>query len=338
MVIIIMMKINNKGLVKNYLDESLIKKMYKNCFGQISDSINIKELYGGLKNTVYLIEDNYSKVVLKVAPKNNSEILTVDKNNMWWEAKMLEKMSELDVPAPKLIKFDDSGEICSEEYIFMSYIPGVTYSEIKKSLSLEIKQKIEYKIGEISSKISSLQANEYFLPSQPNKKYNDNYEFVCNLFFNLFNDLKMNNLIFNEEEMIVRVKKILKSNRKSLNNIKKIVLCCSDIWDGNILITNNDISGIVDFGDVYFCDELMAFYFHTIDGKTNKCFLDGYNKKYISYDEEIRIEIYRLYVILKMIVDCVIKKYQGFDWMFDIYKRIVERLEEFASQKISYNK
>lgn len=36
--------------------------------------------------------------------------------------------------------------------------------------------------------------------------------------------------------------------------------------------------------------------------------------------------------------DILFIKSQGFDWMFDIYKRIVERLEGFASQKISYNK
>ena len=33
-----------------------------------------------------------------------------------------------------------------------------------------------------------------------------------------------------------------------------------------------------------------------------------FNKE-LNYDEKVRIEIYRMYVILKMIVDCQIKKY-----------------------------
>lgn len=322
-----MIIINKNNVVKNYLPESLIRKMYENCFGTIIGKFSIEQLYGGLKNAVYLIKNDGKKIVLKVSPKNNSKTLTVDKNNMWWEAKMLEKMNKLRIPSPKLILFDNSGSICRDDYIFMSYIRGQTYSQIKEQLPLKNRKRIEYKLGSIAKIISSVEVNNYFLPSQPSKKFNDNYEFVLNLFSNLFNDLKCNNVLI-KSSIVKEVYEILNTNKEAINNVKKIVLCATDMWDGNILIKNGRLCGIVDFNDVYFCDELMTFYFHSIDSTISKCFLKGYNKKNFSLDEKIRIQIYKLYVILKMIADCKIKKYRNFSWMFEVYYRIIDEIKK----------
>ena len=68
---------------------------------------------------------------------------------------------------------------------------------------------------------------------------------------------------------------------------------------------------------MYFCDELMTFYFHTIDGITSNYYLKFFDNKKLNYDEKVRIEIYRMYVILKMIVDCELKQYGRFDWMYE---------------------
>ena len=113
------------------------------------------------------------------------------------------------------------------------------------------------------------------------------------------------------------IREILVKYKDSLNNISRISLAHTDIWDGNILINNNKISGIVDFSDLYYCDELLSFYFHTIDGKTSQSFLNGYGKFNLNQDELYRIEIYRMYVIFKMIVDCKLKNYGRFDWMYE---------------------
>ena len=115
-----------------------------------------------------------------------------------------------------------------------------------------------------------------------------------------------------------------------LNNINDICLVHTDIWDGNILIKNGKVSGIVDFSDLYFGDEIMTFYFHTIDGKTSESFLNGFNNKKLNNDEKIRIEIYRLYVILKMIVDCELKQYGKFGWM---YKNLDTRIDSLQRIK-----
>ena len=119
---------------------------------------------------------------------------------------------------------------------------------------------------------------------------------------------------------------MVKSKEKELKNVNQISLCNTDLWDGNIIVKNGKISGILDFNDTFYCDELMTFYFHLSDREMDEYFLLGYNNKKLTYDETIRIEVYRLYSLLKMITDCEIKKYGRFGNMytkfFEQYKKL----------------
>ena len=127
------MKINS-NIITTYQNEEVIKQIYKKEFNKSSEKIKIKPLSGGLKNEVYLIEDNNQKIVLKIEPENNDTLITIDKNIMWWEKEMLKLMEKLNIPSPKLLAFDDSCKICNAPYIFMSYIEGENYQKIKETL------------------------------------------------------------------------------------------------------------------------------------------------------------------------------------------------------------
>lgn len=301
---------------KNYKSDEQIKNIYNNVFNKNAKDLIISKLSGGMKNTVYLISTEESKVVLKVAPKDETKMISADRNTLWWEAEMLKLMNTISFPSPKYIFYDDSCTICESPYLFMSYIPGFNYLEKKDSLDKHTIANIEYEIGTLSKKISTISGESFFLPAQPNKRFNNNYEFITNLFELLLNDAFSVDLDLGKNNYEI-IREILVKYKDSLNNISRISLAHTDIWDGNILINNNKISGIVDFSDLYYCDELLSFYFHTIDGKTSQSFLNGYGKFNLNQDELYRIEIYRMYVILKMIVDCKLKNYGRFDWMYE---------------------
>ncbi len=301
---------------KNYKSDEQIKNIYNNVFNKNAKDLIISKLSGGMKNTVYLISAEESKVVLKVAPKDETKMISADRNTLWWEAEMLKLMNTISFPSPKYIFYDDSCTICESPYLFMSYIPGFNYLEKKDSLDKHTIANIEYEIGTLSKKISTISGESFFLPAQPNKRFNNNYEFITNLFELLLNDAISVDLDLGKNNYEI-IREILVKYKDSLNNISRISLAHTDIWDGNILINNNKISGIVDFSDLYYCDELLSFYFHTIDGKTSQSFLNGYGKFNLNQDELYRIEIYRMYVILKMIVDCKLKNYGRFDWMYE---------------------
>lgn len=319
--------IKNEFSVKNYQEDSIIKRMYANAFKENIDGLQISILSGGMKNAVYLIENEGKKVVLKIAPKDDSKMITADRNIIWWEAKMLKFMETIEFPSPKLLCYDSSCEICESPYIFMSFIDGENYLKNKENMCNSEKENIEYQLGCLSKRLCLIKKHNFFLPSQPNKQFKDNYEFTMNLFNLLLENAELKQLNLGEDAYN-RIRNTLIINKDSLNNISNLCLVHTDIWDGNIIVKNGNVSGIVDFSDLYFCDELMTFYFHTIDGKTSSNFLKGFDNKKLNHDEKVRIEIYRMYVILKMIVDCELKQYGRFEWMYENLESRIKKLQK----------
>ena len=124
-----------------------------------------------------------------------------------------------------------------------------------------------------------------------------------------------------------KIKEAIKKYEEILTNINNLCLVHSDIWDGNIIIKDGKISGIVDFADIYFCDELMTFYFHTIKPETSKKFLEGFGKDNLSFEENIRISIYRLLVLLKMHVESNYKHFKNNEWILNKIYNEISRLQ-----------
>lgn len=321
------MESNDILQVKNYQDDETIRKMYEKSFGKSFSDLKISRLRGGLKNAVYLIEDNNKKIVLKIAPKNENKMLSIDRNTFWWEVEMLKLTKKIILPTPTLLDFDDSLEICKSPYFFMSYLDGVPLLDSRKKLSHKELAKIEYELGNISSKICSIKSDKFFLPSQPDNNYSNNFEFISNLFKLLLNDAESKKMIINETSFD-DIMNLINAKKENLSNISNICLAHCDLWDGNILIKNGKVSGVLDFSDVYFCDELMTFYFHTVDGVTSKNFLRGFAKSELNYDEKVRIEIYRLYVLLKMMVDVEFKGYGKYNWMYEKFDSQYKKIKK----------
>ena len=313
---------DNYSYSKNFQSDLIIKKIYENYFNKSSDNVIIISLTGGTKSAVYLLQDDKNKIVLKISTKQQDKLLSFEKNTIWWESKMLKLMELKSIPAPRLFKYDDSCKICDSPYILMSYIEGKTFEECKKNLSENEINNIEYQIGQVCSNICEIRGNDFYLPSNPEKKYNNNFEFILDLFNMLLEDANRKNInigILSYDEIIQLIKKY----EEILTNINNLCLVHSDIWDGNIIIKDGKISGIVDFADIYFCDELMTFYFHTIKPETSKKFLEGFGKDNLTFEENIRISIYKLLVLLKMYVESNYKHFKNNEWILNkIYNEI----------------
>lgn len=318
---------DNYSYSKNFQSDLIIRKIYEKNFNKSAEGIIITSLTGGTKSAVYLIQDCEEKIVLKISTKQQDKLLSMEKNTILWESKMLKLMELKNIPAPRLFKYDDSCEICDSPYILMSYIEGKTFEEYRKNLSENEINNIEYQIGQVCSNICGIKGNDFYLPSKPENKYNNNFEFILDLFNMLLEDAKTKNInigIISYDEII----QLIKKHEKILTNIDNLCLVHSDIWDGNIIIKDGKISGIVDFSDIYFCDELMTFYFHTIKPETSKKFLEGFGKDNLSFEENIRINIYRLLVLLKMHVESNYKHFKNNEWILNKIYNEISRLQD----------
>lgn len=309
----------------NDLTKEVFAKMYFAAFNKNAINLGIQKLSGGLKNRVYLMDDGKNRFVLKTVPSENKVVSEIDRNTLWWEADVLKKMEELDITTPRVLYYSEGIEEYHHPFMIMNYLEGNNYLDCKDNMCLEQKKDISFHIGEITQKICSIKKDYYYLPSFPNKKFKDNYEFVIFIFKKLLKIYKKYNINI-DGITSNQVLELVKNKKKELNMVKQISMCNIDLWDGNILVKNGRISGMVDFTDTYYCDELMSFYFHLIDEDVDEYFLLGYGNKKLSYDEKVRIEIYRLYVVLKMIVDCEIKQYGRFGKTYRDFIRIYNKI------------
>ncbi len=301
------------------LTPEIFKNIYKAAFGKKIRNLGVSKFNGGLKNRVYLIDDGKNKYVIKTIAADDDQIAPIDRNTLRWEADVLRELESLDIAIPRVIYYSDGIEEYPYPFLVLNYLSGNNYNECKDNLSSSQKNDISFSIGKINKEICAIKKDYYYLPSYPKKKFKNNYEFIGFMFMVLLKIYKKNDI--NIDGITgTEIEKIVKSKKKELNMATNICLCNIDLWDGNILVKNGEISGIVDFADTYYCDELMSFYFHSTDKDVDEYFLLGYDKK-LKYEEKVRVEIYRLYTYLKIIIDCEIKKYGRFN---KIYKGFID--------------
>ena len=201
----------------------MIKRIYSNAFkkniNELDDNFKVSILTGGLKSAVYLIEDSDFQVVLKFS-NDNGNLLSLDANSFWWEANVLKNFDHEDTCIPYLYYYDSSCELSDEEYLFMSYLDGENYTHIKEKFTKEEQNHIEYVIGVISKKICSHIKEKFFLPSNPSKQFESNYDFTSYLFNSLFQDAKKYELdILSLQQKVDTLENSLKTERNNERNL-----------------------------------------------------------------------------------------------------------------------
>ena len=307
----------------------MIKRIYSNAFkkdiNKLDDNFKVSILTGGLKSAVYLIEDSDFQVVLKFS-NDKGNLLSLDANSFWWEANVLKNFDHEDTCIPYLYYYDSSCELSDEEYLFMSYLDGENYTHIKEKFTKEEQNHIEYVIGVISKKICSHIKEKFFLPSNPSKQFESNYDFTSYLFNSLFQDAKKYELDISEIQN--EIQSLLSKYRDVFDYNLKICCVPTDLWDGNVIIKNKDVVGVVDVGDFYYCDELMTFKFHPMDGDISDSFLQGFGKETFSEEELIRMKFYRIFTLLKTAISCKANNYGYFDWLYNNMNSLIDALKD----------
>lgn len=311
------------------LKTSTIIEIIQNYTNQTQKELKITRLKGGYKNFVYLIETQTNKYVLKIQPENELSLLTIERNTLVWEKEILIKFESIDIPSPKLLYFDNTRSICESPYILMSYLSGDVYSKVKNKLSITERVNIEYNLGKICKKICSLKSDIFYISGiSQSYKYNSNFEAILNLYNMLMLDVKIANIkIDNFDD--TEFKLLIIYFKNDLNNIDSICYTPTDLWDGNILVKDGQISGIIDFGEVYLIDKLMTFYFHDIHDVQSEAFMQGFGIESFNESESIRIIIYKIIMLLKMIIEKNYRNYielSSYTWINKKIKNEINKL------------
>ena len=316
------------AVTKYRLGDSEIEKMYRMAFSD-SGEIKISALSGGFCSSVYLIDSGKNKVVLKVGTKSNVKVMWHERAYIATEAQMLKLIGEkTDIAMPEMLFYDESRKVCDVPYFFMSFIDGKPLNDTE-GLTAEQYGNIKYEVGRLTRQITDIPAQRFGIPNIAESFCDRNSDFVILLFEKLLEDLeqkggKLKSISHSELMMLIGCYKA------QLDTADKPCLIHTDTWNGNIMVKNGEFSGIIDFAAILYGDPLMSHDFHDF-GEINADFLKGYCKTDFSNDELIRIQIYKVWQRLSMIIEKVYREYEDknlYSWVDGEFEKEVEILKK----------
>ena len=317
------------AITKNWISEEQIQQMTDQALGHPVAIKNIKRLSGGFCSAVYLVETAEEKMVLKLASGTGVKVMRNEVKYIPTEAEMLKLFQEwLDIPMPKLLFYDDSGEIGDVPYFFMSYLDGVPLCD-DQTITDAQRADVKKEMGEITRKICSLKADIFGIPNIPESYCKKNSDFINLLFDWLLCDAEEKGIAI-PGITSADLKKLIRKYGKELDEVTVPVYVHTDTWDGNLLIKNGKLTGLIDYAAVLWADPLLSHDFHDFGDVPNPYFLQGYSKIEFTKNENIRIQIYRIWQRLGMVVECGYREYEDphmYDWVLDDFAREVGKLE-----------
>ena len=316
------------AVTKYKLSNDTIEKMHRRAFSDCGE-LKITALSGGFCSSVYLIESGNNKVVLKVGTEKSVKVMWHETAYIATEAQMLKLIGENnDIRMPSLLYYDDSTEICDVPYFFMSFIDGKPLNDTE-GLTAEQYGNIKYEVGKLTRQITVMPARCFGIPNITDSFCNKNSDFVILLFEKLLADLEEKGgalKSISHDELI----KLIGKFRAQLDTADKPCLIHTDTWNGNVMVKDGEFSGIIDFAAILYGDPFMSHDFHDF-GEINADFLRGYGKAEFSTDELIRIQIYKIWQRLGMIVEKVYREYEDknlYSWVDCEFEKEVEVLKQ----------
>lgn len=293
------------SITKGAVTEETINRMVQKAFGE--SPLEVRELKEGYFNIAYGIRLQDRKVVLKIAPSPEIEVMTCEKNIMFSEVDSMRMAAECTkVPVPGILFYDDSRRVTDREYFFMEMLEGQSLSSLLDTLPEDQKQQIYYEIGRYTAQLNQIRGECFGYYGQPNRQGNSWYEVFQSMVRDACGDAgrKEIALPIREDEIL----KLLEKDRDLFDMVREPRFVHWDIWAGNVFITDGRIEGIIDFERCLWADPLMEEGFRSHE--SNKAFYDGYGIGELSWEEKRRAKWYDAYLALLW---CLETDYRGYD-------------------------
>lgn len=296
------------SLTKNRQSKSAIQRMAQRAFPDW-DVWNIAEMEQGLFNAAYQMTfQNGRKTVLKIAPTPQTPVMRYEKGIMRAEVAAMRLVRQYtDVPVPSVYFEDFSHTICEADYFFMEFLEGERFDQKKAGLPKEETRKLEISMGRYNSQINRITGRKFGYLAQPEKQRASWKEAFLLLVDDLLQDGEEHSVSLPLSYRELRA--VFQSYSDCFREVTQPCLVHWDLWDGNVLIKDGRISGILDLERALWGDPLMEYYF---SGQyDNAAFLQGYGQTpALSPRAETRRSLYNLYLYLVMMIEYAFRGYE----------------------------
>ncbi|MDK2967919.1 aminoglycoside phosphotransferase family protein [Lacrimispora sp.] len=303
-----------KSLTKNIQSEETILHLIHHAFPHAVCN-GIEELTEGYFNVAYKISlDHAPSCILKIAPPKDAPVMSYEKNIMMSEVLAMRTVKEqTGIPVAEVLYYDDSLTQLNSPYFFMEILEGASLHSILPSLSEAVQSEIRTETGRWNRKINGIKGSRFGYPGQPALQGSDWHQVFSLMIKLAFSDAERLSIDLKvSSEQLFRD---LDRSREIFDEVKIPVLVHWDLWDGNIFVKNNRITGIIDWERSLWADPLMEVGFRTY--VPDRDFYNGYGIERLSEKEYLRALWYDVYTMLLVSQECDYRQYETrdmYDW------------------------
>ena len=316
------------SITKNYLDEDTIRKITEQAFGK--GSLRAYEgLEGGFCNAVYRIKRKEgSDAILKVAPADHIRLMSCETEMMRTEVGAMRLAGERKIPGvPAVYASDESRSICTGVYLLMEKKEGVSLAEAKQQMDERQKEQADLELGKLLRQINSIEG-ERFGHFCVEELQSENW---FDAFYRMISRV-IDDGIEADISIGVSYRTILdrlKEQSWAFAEVTAPRLIHFDSWDGNFLVKDQKISGIIDWERAMWAEGLMEdrFRFHSV----SDAFLKGYGKENFTPAEKIRCRWYDVYLYLIMMFEGTYRHYETqdqYNWVHGLFVQVWKEIDE----------
>lgn len=281
------------------LSDDLLALLVKKAFScSVSDVERVEQAHS---NAVYNITlSTGRKVVLKVSPYDDVKLMHHEKNMMYTEVTVLQKMKNYTtIEVPEMYYYDASHTELKASYFFMEYLDGDNYRDVREALSRQAQAQIDEELGRYNKVINDITGSSFGYYGRHKRQRDNWFEAFNDMMKDIMDDAKYYNAQLPYDEDMINQR--LHDDKYVFDEVKEPRLVHCDLWDGNVFIKNGRVQGIIDWERCLWGDPLMELAFKP--GYQRDAFMRGYGAREYTENEQIRIKWYSLYTSLSYITE-----------------------------------
>lgn len=287
---------------KRSIDKETLNKIFlRHGLGEVE---TFSDLKGGMFNSVLKVTTKDGKsYAVKIAPANDIQVLTYEKNLIKSEVYFYEKFAQVkNVHFPKVFGYD-CDENSDYRYIIMEFVEGTMLSSTK--LNKDETNQVMFSLGKAMAEMHNITCDEGFGYIQNGLKPTWHEAYLS----------MAENVIKNAEAKkakipcLSEIRKIFAESEDLLKTVHTPHYVHFDLWAGNIVIKDRKLYALIDceramLGDVM-GDFISLDYTGAFDVEKNSYLIDGYNSvsnEKLTFDSNQLKRLYLMKIYLGLIV------------------------------------
>lgn len=316
------------GITRIRLNKEQLKNIVSSAFPQ-NTLVDYTELTEGFCNTAYrLTLDDERRIILKVTSGKKEGFMSNEVGMMDSEVKAMKIVSEqTDIRVAKVFCYDKSRRIVDGQYFLMENLPGDSWYSQGALLSEEARQKLYRETGQLQRKLSRVHSDKFGILGDEEHRFDGQYEFLQYLMHNVVADADAVGVEFGVDGR--EILEALEPEEALFEEIKQPSLVHWDMWEGNIFIEKDRISGIIDWERAMWADPMMDDRFRYHNRKD--AFLEGFGIAELSMNERRRILWYDVFLYLTMMTEPIYRQYgddSQYNWVKPLFLEVWGLLKE----------